>query len=163
MNKEGKEHLRNELMQELWRMNKMDIIVHLMEIIEGETAVLGYLARCNGKLVNPSMISEELNISRARTANILRSLRKKELIVMEIDDDDRRKMQVGLTEKGRNFFAEKFERFGFGGKPARPAFLLASVEIVNDPALAVFLGKFLWEGRRSVLHTKSFPVKIALW
>ena len=99
MNKEGKEHLRNELMQELWRMNKMDIIVHLMEIIEGETAVLGYLARCNGKLVNPSMISEELNISRART----------ELIVMEIDDDDRRKMQVGLTEKGRNFFAEKFD------------------------------------------------------
>ena len=109
MDKEGKEHLRNELMQELWRMNKMDIIVHLMEIIEGETAVLGYLARCNGKLVNPSMISEELNISRARTANILRSLRKKELIVMEIDDDDRRKMQVGLTEKGRNFFAEKFD------------------------------------------------------
>lgn len=44
MDKEGKEHLRNELMQELWRMNKMDIIVHLMEIIEGETAALGYLA-----------------------------------------------------------------------------------------------------------------------
>ena len=105
----NKEELRNELIQELWQMNKMDIIVHLMEFIEGETAALGFLSQRIGMRVNPSQISEELNISRARTANILRSLRKKELIVMEIDDDDRRKMQVGLTEKGRNFFAEKFD------------------------------------------------------
>ena len=66
----NKEELRDELIQELWQMNKMDIIVHLMEFIEGETAALGFLSQRIGMRVNPSQISEELNISRARTANI---------------------------------------------------------------------------------------------
>ncbi len=104
----NKEELRDELIQELWQMNKMDIIVHLMEFIEGETAALGFLSQRIGMRVNPSQISEELNISRARTANILRSLRNKGLIAMEIDDDDRRKMHVDLTEAGRDFFRRKY-------------------------------------------------------
>ena len=104
----NKEELRDELIQELWQMNKMDIIVHLMEFIEGETAALGFLSQRIGMRVNPSQISEELNISRARTANILRSLRNKGLIAMEIDDDDRRKMHVALTEAGRDFFRRKY-------------------------------------------------------
>lgn len=103
-----KEELRNALMNELWRMYKMDIIVHLMEFVEGETAALGYLVRHEGMRVNPSQISEELNISRARTANILRSLRQKGLIGMEIADDDRRKMYVELTGAGRAHFSKKF-------------------------------------------------------
>lgn len=102
-----KEKLREELMNELWKMNKMDIIVHLMEFVEGETAALGCLMRHNGECVNPSQISEELNISRARTANILRSLRRKEFITMEIAADDRRRMRVELTEKGKAFFEKK--------------------------------------------------------
>lgn len=102
-----KEELRDALMHELWRMNKMDIIVHLMEFIEGETSALGCLMQKDGLRINPSQISEELHISRARTANILRALRQKGLIRMEIADDDRRKMYVELTEAGRAHYLKK--------------------------------------------------------
>ena len=100
--------LREQLINELWRMNKMDIIVHLMEFVEGETVALGCLIRHDGGFVNPSRISEEMNISRARTANILSSLRKKGFITMDIAEDDRRRMSVALTEKGRTFFLDKY-------------------------------------------------------
>ena len=97
-----KTQLRDGLMRELRRMTKLDIIAGLREFVEGEIAALYCLNEAEGALA-PSQLSEELKVSRARTANILRSLRNKGLIAMEIDDDDRRKMQVGLTEKGRNF------------------------------------------------------------
>lgn len=103
-----KEELREQLMHELWRMYKMDIIVHLMEFVEGETAVLGFLMQRDGLDVNPSQISVDLRISRARTANILRSLRQKGMIEMDIVADDRRKMNVAMTEKGREYFSSKF-------------------------------------------------------
>ena len=101
------EELRNRLMQELWKMNRMDIIVHLMEFVEGETAVLGHLVEHGGQTVNPSHISDDLHISRARTANILRALREKGRISMEIDDEDRRKMHVEATPEGRAYYEEK--------------------------------------------------------
>ena len=94
-------------MQQLWRMNKMNLMLTLREFIEGETATLWFL-RSADETVTPSQISDSLRISRARTANILRSLRNKGLIAMEIDDDDRRKMHVDLTEAGRDFFRRKY-------------------------------------------------------
>lgn len=103
-----KEELRERLIHELWRMYKMDIIAHLIEFVEGETAVLAYLAERDGQSVNPSNISDELRVSRARTANILRSLRQKGMVDMAIADDDRRKMLVRLTDEGRRQFREKF-------------------------------------------------------
>ena len=38
--------LRDGLIAELWRMNKMDIILHLREFVEGETAALWFLRSC---------------------------------------------------------------------------------------------------------------------
>lgn len=82
--------LRDGLIAELWRMNKMDIILHLREFVEGETAALWFLRSC--ETATPSQISENLNVSRARAANILRSLRQKGFVEMEIASSDRRKM-----------------------------------------------------------------------
>ena len=96
----NKQELRDELMHQLWRMNKMDLIVSLQEFIEGETATLSFLGSCAGRQVTPSQISDNLHISRARTANILRSLRRKKFVEMCILEDDRRKMCVSLTEAG---------------------------------------------------------------
>ena len=98
--------LRDGLIAELWRMNKMDIILHLREFVEGETAALWFLRSC--ETATPSQISENLNVSRARAANILRSLRQKGFVEMEIASSDRRKMDVRLTDAGRRSLEEKY-------------------------------------------------------
>lgn len=93
-------------MQQLWRMNKMNLMLTLREFIEGETATLWFL-RSADETVTPSQISDSLRISRARTANILRALRSKGYVDMDIAADDRRKMDVRLTAAGRKFLDEK--------------------------------------------------------
>ena len=98
--------LRDGLIAELWRMNKMDIILHLREFVEGETAALWFLRSC--ETATPSQISENLNVSRARAANILRSLRQKGFVEMEIASSDRRKMDVRLTDAGCRSLEEKY-------------------------------------------------------
>ena len=105
----NKSELRNALVHELWRMTKMDIITHLREFVEGETAALYYLCTCGSETVTPTQISENLQVSRARAANILRSLREKKYVVMDISEDDRRKMDVFFTPKGKKLLEEKYD------------------------------------------------------
>ena len=102
-----KSELRDALMQQLWRLNKLDLMVSLREFIEGELAALYYLRGCD-EAVTPSQISENLRVSRARAANILRALREKGYVEMSIAEDDRRKMDVYLTEEGRRYCDEKY-------------------------------------------------------
>lgn len=104
-----KEELRDGLMHELWRMNKIDLMLSLREFVEGETAALWFLHSSKAERVSPSQISEHLHVSRARAANILRSLRSKGYVEMEIATDDRRKMDVFFTPKGKKFLEEKYE------------------------------------------------------
>ena len=102
-----KVQIRDALMAQLWRMYKMDIMLYLREFLVGETAILEYICSRSGA-VTPTEISEDAHLSRARTANILSSLRKKGFITMDIAEDDRRRMSVALTEKGRTFFLDKY-------------------------------------------------------
>ena len=97
------EKLRDALIQQLWRMNKMDIVTHLREFIEGELATLWFLNVSGDTTIIPSMISDNLRISRARTAIILRTLREKGYVTMDISEEDRRKMTVLLTESGKSY------------------------------------------------------------
>ncbi len=98
--------LRDALMAQLWRMYKMDIMLYLREFLVGETALLECVAS-HGEALTPSAISDEAHLSRARTATILRALREKEYITMDVADDDRRKMNVRITEAGIKHLAEK--------------------------------------------------------
>ncbi len=100
--------LRNELVEQLWRMYKMDIMVYLREFLAGEMAALECLGH-HVEPTTPTMLSEELKLSRPRMANILSSLRRKGYISMDIDHEDRRRMNVDLTEEGRNYLQSKFE------------------------------------------------------
>lgn len=104
-----KSQLRDALVHELWRMTKMDIIGHLREFVEGETAALYYLCNCGSETLTPTQISEYLQVSRARAANILRSLREKKYVVMDIAEDDRRKMDVAVTAAGRKAVEDKYQ------------------------------------------------------
>ena len=103
------EKLRDALIQQLWRMNKMDIVTHLREFIEGELATLWFLNVSGDTTIIPSMISDNLRISRARTAIILRTLREKGYVTMDISEEDRRKMTVLLTESGKSYLDEKYD------------------------------------------------------
>ena len=103
-----KSQLRDALVHELWRMTKMDIIAHLREFVEGETAALYYLNNCGSETLTPTQISEYLQVSRARAANILRSLRGKGYVRMDIAEDDRRKMDVTITDAGRKAMEDKY-------------------------------------------------------
>ena len=73
-----KKQLRDGLMAQLWRMYSMDIMLYLREFLVGETALLECIAS-SGRTLTPGEISEKMHLSRARTANILRTRRKKHI------------------------------------------------------------------------------------
>ena len=98
--------LRDGLMEQLWRMYKMDIMVYLREFLFGETAALESLCRCGGAST-PTALAEDMKLSRPRTANILSTLRKKAFIEMSVDEADRRRMNVVLTPAGLAHLGEK--------------------------------------------------------
>ncbi|HOD92406.1 MAG TPA: MarR family transcriptional regulator [Clostridia bacterium] len=54
--------------------------------------------------VNPSDLSDNLNLSRSYVTSVLNSLEKKNLILRSVDIDDRRRIVVEITEKGRRIF-----------------------------------------------------------
>ena len=100
------EKLRTELLYNVWRLNKTNMLSVLREFIEGESAAMWFLSAA-GASITPSQISEGIRVSRARAANILRSLRSKGYVEMEISAEDRRKIDVVLTERGRRVLDEK--------------------------------------------------------
>ena len=100
--------LRDGFLRQLWRLNKLDVIAVLREFLEGETAALYYLCGAGAGGATPSQLSEALEVSRARAANILRALREKGYVEMDVSADDRRKMDVRCTSAGRAFLEEKY-------------------------------------------------------
>lgn len=73
---------------------------------QGETGVLVYLAFMQDR-ITPSELSEKLNVSLPRIASVLNSLEFKELIIKEIDNEDKRKTIVAITQNGKEFVSNK--------------------------------------------------------
>lgn len=72
---------------------------------QGENGVLVYLTFFDK--VSPSELSEKLNLSLPRIASILNSLENKKLVVKNLDNEDKRKSIVEITEEGRKFVDAK--------------------------------------------------------
>ncbi len=68
--------------------------------IGGETFVLFLISKSGGTAI-PSDISAYTGVSTARVAATLKSLERKGLIIREIDSEDRRKVQITITEAGK--------------------------------------------------------------
>ncbi len=66
----------------------------------GESAILIYLLRKKNEKRTPSDLSESLNITSARVAASLNNLETKGFITREIDTEDRRKINIYLTDSG---------------------------------------------------------------
>ena len=74
----------------------------------GEERVLTYLYNVQDNAL-PGQLTEELQLSTGRIANILKQLEKKEYIERQRGDQDKRSVIVSLTEKGRQFAAQKYQ------------------------------------------------------
>jgi DNA-binding MarR family transcriptional regulator len=78
------------------------------EILEGETAVLRYLAEeKEDGTATPTELSRYFVLSTARVANMLNGLEEKKLAERIPDTADKRKTNVRITEQGRNLFLQK--------------------------------------------------------
>lgn len=79
------------------------------DFYRGEIAVLNAinLFESENKEVFPSMISSFLHISRPTVTSALRTLEKKQLIQRTLYEDDRRKVSIGLTMKGKSIVKDK--------------------------------------------------------
>ncbi|MGX7205381.1 MarR family winged helix-turn-helix transcriptional regulator [Enterococcus pingfangensis] len=76
---------------------------------KGANIVIKVLDRL-GEPTNPKYLAEALNLSTARIAAVLGNLEKRGLIIRTMDPDDRRRINVSLTERGKKVAkAEKQE------------------------------------------------------
>ncbi len=105
----NKENLKNNLMESLSKVYFMEAFTHLTEFLQGELFVLYFLSQNKDVALSPSIISSKLHMSRPRVTNTLAALRKKGFVSTLDSLEDRRRIQVILTEKGTAYIEKKRE------------------------------------------------------
>lgn len=101
--------LASELIEYLIMKEQRGRMIHkkLSEVAKGEIAVLIFLLQEN-KDVNAYEISQHFEVNTSRVAAILNSLCKKGYIIRNVDEQDKRKVKVIITEQGREFCMERY-------------------------------------------------------
>ena len=89
-----------EFFKDLHSLKKARPQKHISESLRGETFAMQYIAYHDGPVL-PGEISNEMGISSARIAATLNTLEAKGLVTRRIDERDRRRILVELTEAGR--------------------------------------------------------------
>jgi DNA-binding MarR family transcriptional regulator len=99
----GQDNLTSRFQQTMARLNTSRFVNDVAEYYQGESAMLSCIESLEqqGRIVNPSMLSERLDLARGTVTATLRSLERKGLAKARPMRDDRRRVQVQLTEKGR--------------------------------------------------------------
>jgi DNA-binding MarR family transcriptional regulator len=99
--------LKNSLKASLSGLYEMSAVESLAEFWQGKLHVLEYLYQHGDSEINPSVLSDALHLSRARITTALSALRRKEYVIMEMCENDRRRMRVMLTTGGKYFIEGK--------------------------------------------------------
>ena len=81
----------------------------LNDMSQGEMAVLCYLLFSHNG-ASAGELTGEFQVRSSRTAAILNSLERKGYAVRSSDPEDRRKVRVYITEKGKNLHGENTKR-----------------------------------------------------
>ncbi|MHC5228808.1 MarR family winged helix-turn-helix transcriptional regulator [Enterococcus sp. LJL99] len=92
-----------EAEQELMRLmiqNRDSAFSKLEKSNQGESMVIKFLDHAN-QPTSPKQLADALNLSSARIAVVLGNLEKKGQIIRKIDQEDRRRINVTLTEAGK--------------------------------------------------------------
>lgn len=101
--------LASDLIMEFGGMHAR--ISRLMDrTLSGKTAVMRALMLAGGTLT-PSELADRAWVSSARIANILRALEQKGWIVREHSKTDRRRVNVSVTDKGREGIENNRQKF----------------------------------------------------
>ena len=102
--------LRRDLIGSLQNVYHLEAFAALSELLQGESLVLtGLLSHPEG-VVHPSDLSRELHLSRPRITAALSALQRKGLIAMHRSPTDRRRIQVSITEAGREIIGGRLVR-----------------------------------------------------
>ncbi len=104
------EELTMELFQTMNEMKKARPQKNMDGIVKGESFVLQFLME-NSSGAIPSDLSAAMGTTTARIAATLNSLDKKGLISRRIDNDDRRRIIVELTDDGKVLAKEQWRQF----------------------------------------------------
>lgn len=102
------EDLALEFIQTMQRLGKIQAKKDVKTVMSGSMFIVLTL-HAKGDHVSPGEISKNLNISTARVATSLNLLESKELIIRKNDKNDRRKIIVVLTDKGRRLAVKHHE------------------------------------------------------
>lgn len=102
-----KELLKFELIKSLSNIYFMDAFSELTEFLQGELKLLYFLLENEENEISPSIISKRLHISRPRITAALTTLRNKGFVTTEPSKEDRRRVYVNLTPRGKSFVLER--------------------------------------------------------
>jgi DNA-binding MarR family transcriptional regulator len=91
-----------ELLGKICTLKKTKPQKLFVDALHGESFAISYIAKSNSDVL-PSEIGQAMEVSSARIATILNNLEKKELVTRRIDPQDRRKVLVGITQKGKDY------------------------------------------------------------
>lgn len=84
----------------------------ITQMARGERFVLGYLT-FQESAVHPKKLSEEMGVSTARVAALLKNMEKKQLLQRYPDPNDSRQVIVMLTETGKEKILQFYEKVIF--------------------------------------------------
>lgn len=93
-------------LEEIYRLPAFD---ELAALLHGEARVLQYLALHQGETVFPSGLAQALKLSRPRITAALSSLKRKGFLTLRPSRQDRRMVQVSITEEGLRQIAGQYE------------------------------------------------------
>ncbi len=102
--------LAAELLELNQRLFNLKPTRRLTQMARGELFVLWYLSEHSSEVVHPKAISDEMCVSTARVAALLKSMEEKKLIVREDDPEDNRQVIVHITPQGERSIREARRR-----------------------------------------------------
>ena len=98
-------NLKDQFLEMLQAISKMELMINLAPFLQGEDALLLHIF-LNGP-TNPSILSDELKVTKGRITAIINSLSKKKYILIKLDSSDRRRTLVTLSKDGKTYLEKK--------------------------------------------------------
>lgn len=102
------EELKNTLILRIINLYSAQSASQVLEMFEGELEVLAFIYKANIEMT-PSIISQSLQMSRARITNIITVLESKQYVELKRSVSDRRKILIKLTSNGCDYIETKLE------------------------------------------------------
>ncbi|AJH00137.1 hypothetical protein LF65_03580 [Clostridium beijerinckii] len=93
------ESLAHEFFQVMQQVHGRNTQKRVSDSMNGENFVLSYISQHEGDVI-PSDIANAMGTTSARIAAVLNSLEKKGMVTRRIDEIDRRRILVNLTDLG---------------------------------------------------------------